>query len=349
MSSTSHAFPGRSEVTRWSIGAFAAVLAVLCWAPWAGAEIMSTTTIDSFQQDIIAPFTYQEVPGGDSDSASGTAAARAKADVVSTYQRHQIESYGQTSINFSGVPAKLGTWHKHDIEANGQNPDAMWFRSEVTIQTQASFADTLALSVAGTGLPALVSVEYVWQMTGSYTHVLDIPSDQQPLYRMKSQVKFHADAGGRERSPIDIDTTFYDPDAQQPTPAMWSLLDDDVNLIRQPIPDMEPRPTLTADLAGDGQGGYLPLAISAALNVDTQHNFLNDGASLNYFLRGETELWFYNSADLVGLIVRDEAGAIRTDVMVQSAQGVDYALLPEPTSLALVLAGAVALLLRRHY
>jgi hypothetical protein len=235
---------------------------------------------------------------------------------------------------------------------DGTRPtSAKWNHSETYIYGGASFSDRLSFQVTGQAVPRLTTLEFVWNLAGHYIQIIDIAAGEQPLYRLSDRIHFTANANGLEEEPVDLDATTYDPDAQQPVPAMWSLLDDDVNLPFQPIPGVSNSTLrLLVTLRQDGAGGYLPVDLETQLTIESTHSFLNDGNSLNYFLRGNTEFAFTNSADLVGITLRDDSGAARGDVTVTSAEGVNYTLIvPEPSSaVALACAAGLASAARRR-
>lgn len=311
------------------------------------AGISANTYFESHQIDQVSidPFEFDERYDGDNDM--GTSFVNTSGTFSTFHQNHGYETFSGAATNYvGGRPVHMEALHRHHFELGGFDEGSLWIGAEAFIYSGVTFSDTLTLTVQGPGTPSLVSVEYVWKGSGRYTQIIDIATGQQPLYRLTERIRFSAGAGGSEDAAIDIDITIYDPDAQQPTPAMWSVLDDDVNLLNQPIPgldDVNQTLTVKVDLQPDGLGGYLPIPLDASLSVESRHKFLNDGPSLNFFLRGESELLFTNSADMLGIIVRDETGAVRTDVIVTSAEGVVYPLLvPEPASLVLLCVGLAA-------
>ncbi|MEX0885748.1 MAG: PEP-CTERM sorting domain-containing protein [Phycisphaeraceae bacterium] len=341
----------RSRSARLAQVGGVATLALLALAATpARAELSSYAYFESYQQDLVMvtdQFIYEDRTEGESELINGEGSAAAVGEYHTLHQTHEYGTLASGLVNLTNRPVAMWAFQEHDFEMRGTSEESLWTRSDALIYSSVSFSDELTLTAQGPSLPALTSIQYIWKTEGTHSQVADIADDQQPLYRLKTKFQFSASAGGAETAPISVDLTIYDPDAQQPTPAMWSALDDDVSVLNQPIPGVDATYTLTANIPVDPiSGEYLPVALDAMLVIETRNQFLNDGPGLNYFLQGRTEIEFSNSADLIGIIVRDETGAVRTDVDVASAAGVNYTLLvPEPgtlTLLGLVTAGLLA-------
>jgi hypothetical protein len=320
-------------------------------APAANAGLTAYTYFESTQTDQIVYDPLEYFHDGATDSDSGTDFAQATGSLDTPYASHTFDTRAAAITNAAGVDVSLAGWRNHEFDMRGTvSPTSFigWISSDTYIYSNATFVDQATFAPQGGGLPELVKVEYVWRVDALFTQILDIPDNERPLYRLTDRIHFTADAGGAELAAVDIDVTTYDPHAPDPPP-MWSVLQEDVNLIDQPAEGASAMPVhMTAVLQEDGMGGYLPLNLNTALTVESWHKFLNDGPEINSYLKGEATYSFSNSVDLVGLIVWDETDTARTDVIVTSAAGIAYTLLPDPATLALLAVGGAGLLLRRR-
>lgn len=301
------------------------------------AQIDSYTYYEMIQSDLLSggpPFVYDTQSGTDGATFAGFGQANVAGDLTTFYQGHSVNSRIGTSPGVPGETVSMVADRNHEFRMRGTDENSLWLSTQTYVYGHTHFRDQISFQVQGHQTSALATVEYVWNLSGLFTHILDIPDTaQRPLYRLHDRLRFAADAGGAEVQPIDIQVDIYDPHtAGLPGPPMWSVLQQDVNLIEQSIPGIFGDTTLTATIQPDAGSGYAPVVIDAMLIIETRNNFLNDGPELNYYLQGNTRLNFANSADLLGIILRDETGAIRTDVEVTSALGLDYILLPEPAS-----------------
>ncbi len=131
---------------------------------------------------------------------------------------------------------------------------------------------------------------------------------------------------------MEFDETFYDPHTDTPT-FPYSVLAEDVNYSRTLIPAHQQIYRVQVEyervLEFGNIVGYLA-NLDVSLIVDSTYKFANDGPGVNYFLHGDIRLDVSNSLDILGILIRDETGAIRTDVDVTSSEGVNYPLLSAP-------------------
>jgi hypothetical protein len=341
--------PGRARARSCWLTTIARTTAILLacggFAAESTAATSANTHFESTQRDQLSENLDYETDTA-TDSGAGESLAAAVGDLNTTYAEHSyrtlmgvaqglaadVELFGirTHSFDMSGVPGTLRKWDQ----------------SATYIYGEARFSDRVTPQFNGLASPQLSSLDFIWILRGTYSQVIDIEDFEQPLYRLSDRVRFEADLGGYEVAPVAFDVTTYDPDVQRPVPAMWSLLDNDLDIVNMTVPGVSGRLShLQANLLRFNDGTYPEVDLSTALILESVQNFLNDGAAINHSLIGNTAFDMGNSADLLGVIIRDETGTIRTDVVLNSANGVHYTILvPEPATIMLLAPAILALL-----
>jgi hypothetical protein len=313
-------------------------VALLCLSVCqATAAINTTTSFNAAQTDKLSsdPFVFETETGADADQVSGSVEAEASGIVGSPLQTHEFSIEAITIKNQSGPkPVSMRANSNHEFEMRGIDGNVLWLASDSQLEASSTFNDVVSLVDLDPTLPNLLSVTYFFRLSANRTHIIDSAAGQQPLYRLEERIRFNANAGGLEFAPVEFDMTFYDPHTRPPITTEYSVLEDDVNIIgQQLIPDSQQIHILQFDLPRVLEFGNIvgyAANFAASLVIESSHKFLNDGPSLNFFLSGSVYLGVSNSADVLGMLVRDETGAIRTDIEVTSAEGVIYPLLTEP-------------------
>ena len=226
--------------------------------------------------------------------------------------------------------------------AGAESPNRRWNASYSEFISQGSFADQVQVETLFKN-PRLQTAQFAWNLHSTFTQSLKIDPSESPLYRLQSDFQFQANAIGAI-APIDVHSVIYDPHVDaEPPQFMWSVMTDDVDRINQVVPDLANRVvTMTVQLEVDSNGHYKPVDLNAGFTLTSRHDFLNDSSEFNYELDGVVSYDFSNSAELLGVLFRDEFGNVATDVLVSSATGINYrvlAAIPEPASWATMLAG----------
>jgi len=312
-------------------------VALLCLSVCqATAAINTITSFNSSQTDLVStdPFDFLTAANSDADQVPGDAWAQAQGIVKSRWQDHELKTIASTRKSASGSKAvSMMADFVHEFDMRGVL-ELGWRASHSQLDASITFNDVVSLVAVDPALPNLLSVTYFIELTAYRTHSIDIPAGQRPLYRLEDRIRFNANAGGLEFAPVEFDMTFYDIHTRPPITTEYSVLEDDVNIPdQQLIPDSQQIHILEFDLPRVLESGNIvgyAADFTASLVIESTHKFLNDGPEVNYFLRGQVEFNFSNSADVLGMLVRDETGAIRTDIEVTSAEGVIYPLLTAP-------------------
>jgi hypothetical protein len=312
-------------------------VALLCLSVCqATAAINTITSFNSSQTDLVStdPFDFLTAADSDADQVLGDAWAQAHGIVESIWQVHELMTIASTRKSASGSKAvSMVADFAHEFDMRGVL-EVGWRQSVSQLEASISFNDVVSLVARDPALPSLLSVTYFIELTANRTHSIDIPPGQRPLYRIEDRIRFNANAGGLEFAPVEFDMTFYDIHTRPPVTTEYSVLEDDVNIpYQQLIPDSQQIHMLQFDLPRVLEFGNIigyAADFTASMVIESTHKFLNDGPEANYFLRGQIEFNFSNSADVLGMLVRDETGAIRTDIEVTSAEGIIYPLLTAP-------------------
>jgi hypothetical protein len=318
----------------------AVALAGLLAVPLVWAGFSSSTSFEVYQRDQLSGnLDFEEAT--DTDSAMGTDLANVSGSLETTFQSHQyattmgglFNAFGDSDVNLFGT-------RSHTLDLTGEFPTAKkWNVSTILYTGQSTFTDQLAIAPGTGGVqPAYQTVDFVWNITGLYSQQLDLDVNQQPLYRITDRLQFSArDVGGNLYQPAVLDVTTFDTDANPADPRDWSTLDAPVNFRNAPVPLVNGELLILSVTLGEAVGGgFRPVSLEMTLDIESHHNFLNDGPQLNYDVSGFIEYHFANSADLVGLIIRDSTGAVRTDAIVTSQEGVVYTIIPEPGTIILL-------------
>lgn len=327
----------------------AAVVTALVTNAWGG--FTATTGYEIFVRDQLdGNPTFED--DDDSKSANGTTTAFTSGSISTTYQNHQYatEMGGLFNVFGDHDVALYGT-RSQTLQLSGVSGPIKWDTARLKYTGHSTFTDTVNIAPpTGSIQPDFADVSFVWELTGFHTQRLDTRTGEKPLYRIKDHAKFDArEVGGLLYEPATLDVTTYDPDANVNDPRSWSELGNDINVANQPVPGVHGKQlVLKVNLRELQSGGFQPLKLQFDLDIESEHNFLNDGSTFNYGLSGFIEYHFANSADLVGIIIRDETGAIRTDAVITSAEGISYTQIPEPAATAGLLALLAPAALRRR-
>ncbi len=303
------------------------------------AEISSVAYFSQHLEDIVSmnPPVIEPRFGSRADQRSEAGRAATYGTVGSPYQTHEFEVSVTAEKNVApNVPVKMSSSQVHRFNMLGLE-ETFWWKSEATMNNSSIYSDSLSFVTRNPTLPPLITAEYYFRLTAWDNQIIDIRPDEEPFYRIEDRIRFNANATGSGSSSIAFDKTIYDIHATTPVSTEYSVLEGDVNFSNRPlIPEEEQYHTLTVEYERVLEFGnivaYLA-SVDVSLYVDSTHKFFNDGPGLNRFLRGDTYLNVSNSLDIVGILIRDETGAIRTDVDVTSAEGVNFPLLSAPITI----------------
>ena len=246
----------------------------------------------------------------------------------------------------------LRALHVQSTHLWGENRNRRWIASFSEFVSQGNFTDRMPYDLFPGNVSLLGTATFFWKLHSTITQHLTLAPTERPLYRIQSDFNFQADARGA-KAPINVTSSIYDPHVDaQPPHFGWSLLNGNVDITEQLVPDLADRiVTLEVALEIDpATGRYKPVDLNASFSLTSSHKFLNDGAEFNYDLTGLVSYDFTNSAELLGVLFRDVNGMVVTDVLVSSESGVNYRVLgsvPEPSTWALMIAGLASVALAR--
>ena len=232
--------------------------------------------------------------------------------VVGAHGNHSVHVRASVEAQPNGAP-RLKASGEHVFELSGSASDDVWLSATSTLVARATLIDDLTLSNLPVGA---ATVELYWDVHGFDDAEIDLDPPENLLYDFHTDLRLLSDGGSANTGA----NAFV-----QLVPWPGGLLEEDLD-DRKFVEDY-------AMASFSLESEVFELHIETSYEVEPFTHLINEGSVQNFRADGRHLAAFYESAELVGVVVRDDDGDILPNVLIVAASGYQYPVLadvPEP-------------------